>query len=73
MNTVEEIKELLQKNKKRLDKELQQSKEAVSLIKKSMHSSLSEEEKEKVKIVRKFNLHGSVWQKWKQDDDRIRK
>ena len=30
-------------------------------------------EKEKVKIVRKFNLHGSVWQKWKQDDDRIRK
>jgi hypothetical protein len=50
MNTVEEIKELLQKNKKRLDKELQQSKEAVSLIKKSMHSSLSEEEKEKVKI-----------------------
>ena len=37
MNTVEEIKELLQKNKKRLDKELQQSKEAVSLIKKSMH------------------------------------
>ena len=35
MNTVEEIKELLQKNKKRLDKELQQSKEAVSLIKKS--------------------------------------
>ena len=45
MNTVEEIKELLQKNKKRLDKELQQSKEAVSLIKKSMHSSLSYEER----------------------------
>ena len=50
MNTVEEIKELLQKNKKRLDKELQQSKEAVSLIKKSMRSPLSDEEKDKVKI-----------------------
>ena len=50
MNTVEEIKDLLQKNKKRLDKELQESKEAVSLIKKSMHSTLSETEKEKVKI-----------------------
>ena len=31
MNTVEEIKELLQKNKKRLDKELQQSKEALAI------------------------------------------
>ena len=50
MNTVEEIKELPQKNKKRLDKELQQSKEAVSLIKKSMRSPLSDEEKDKVKI-----------------------
>ena len=49
MNTVEEIKELLQKNKKRLDKELQESEEAIFLIKKSTHSSLSEEEKEKVK------------------------
>ena len=29
MNSVDEIKELLQKNKKRLVKELQQSKEAV--------------------------------------------
>ena len=47
MNTVEEIKDLLQKNKKRLDKELKESKEAVSLIKKSMHSPLSEIEKEK--------------------------
>ncbi|CAI8426165.1 MAG: Uncharacterised protein [Flavobacterium sp. SCGC AAA160-P02] len=49
MNSVEEIKELLQKNKKRLNIELQQSKEAVRLIKKSTHTTLSEEEKEKVK------------------------
>ena len=50
MNSVDEIKELLQKNKKRLVKELQQSKESVFLIKKSTHSSLSEDEKEKVRI-----------------------
>ena len=50
MNTVEEIKELLNKNKMRLHKELQQSKEAMHLIKKSTHSSLSDEEKEKIKI-----------------------
>jgi len=50
MNSVDEIKELLQKNKKRLVKELQQSKEAVFLIKKSTYSSLSEDEKEKVRI-----------------------
>ncbi len=50
MTSVDEIKELLKKNKKRLAKELQQSKEAVSLIKKATHSSLSEEEKEKIKI-----------------------
>ena len=50
MNSVDEIKELLQKNKKRLVKELQQSKEAVFLSKKSTHSSLSEDEKEKVRI-----------------------
>ena len=50
MTSVDEIKELLQKNKKRLGKELQQSKEAMSLIKKSTHSSLSDEEKEKIKI-----------------------
>ncbi len=50
MNTVEELKELLQKNKKRLNKELQQSKEAMSLIKKSTHTSLSEDEKEKIKV-----------------------
>lgn len=50
MTTAEEIRELLQKNKKRLQKELQQSKEAVVLIRKSTHSSLNEEEKEKIKI-----------------------
>ena len=50
MTSVEEIKELVQKNKQRLAKELQQSKEAVFLIKKGTHTSLSEEEKEKVKV-----------------------
>tara|TARA_R110002072_G_scaffold72613_14_gene173482 strand:- start:3500 stop:3793 length:294 start_codon:yes stop_codon:yes gene_type:complete len=50
MNTVEEIKELLHKNKMRLYKELQQSKEAMHLIKKSTHTHLNEEEKEKIKI-----------------------
>ena len=50
MTSVDEIKELLQKNKKRLYKELQQSKEAMALIKKSTHTSLTEEEKEKIKI-----------------------
>lgn len=48
--TVEEIRQLLQKNKKRLDQELRQSKEAVRLIKKATHSSLNAEEKEKIKI-----------------------
>lgn len=50
MNSVDEIKELLKRNKKRLSKELSQSKEAVSLIKKSMHTSLDDDEKEKIKI-----------------------
>ncbi len=50
MTSVEEIKELLQKNKKRLAKELSQSKEAIFLIKKSMHTSLSDDEKQKIKI-----------------------
>lgn len=50
MTSKEELKELLQKNKQRLNKELQQSKEAMSLIKKSTHSNLSDEEKEKVKV-----------------------
>lgn len=50
MNTQEEIIALLQKNKRLLKKELGQSKEALSLLKKSTHTSLSEEEKEKIKI-----------------------
>ena len=49
MNTVDEIKEAIQKNKKRLVKELKESKELVFLLRKSMTSSLSSEEKEKVK------------------------
>ncbi|MHB0754887.1 LETM1 domain-containing protein [Polaribacter sp. M15] len=49
MKTVDEIKELLQRNKLRLFQELSQSKEAMQLIRKSTHSKLSEEEKEKVK------------------------
>ena len=50
MNSIEEIKTLLHKNKRRLALELKQSKEAVFLIKKATHSNLSEEEKEKIKI-----------------------
>lgn len=50
MTTVDEIKGLLNRNKKRLQKELEQSKEAMSLIRKSMHTSLDDEEKEKIKI-----------------------
>ena len=50
MNTQEEIIALLQKNKRLLKKELGQSKEALSLLKKSTHTSLSEEEREKIKI-----------------------
>lgn len=50
MTTVDEIKGLLHRNKKRLQKELEQSKEAMSLIRKSMHTSLDDEEKEKIKI-----------------------
>ncbi|WP_272148669.1 LETM1 domain-containing protein [Tenacibaculum aiptasiae] len=49
MSTVDEIKEAIQKNKKRLAKELQESKELVFLIKKSITTNLSEEEKVKVK------------------------
>ncbi len=49
MNTVDEIKEAIQKNKKRLAKELTESKELVFLIKKSMTTSLSSEEKDKIK------------------------
>ncbi len=50
MNTVDEIKELLHKNKIRLIQELHQSKEAMHLIRKSTHSNLTNEEKEKIKI-----------------------
>lgn len=50
MTTVEEIKELLVKNKKRLHQELLQSKEAVRLIRKSTHTTLNDEEKEKIKV-----------------------
>ncbi len=50
MQTVEEIKALLQKNKLRLYQELSQSKEAMQLIKKSTTLKLSKEEKEKIKI-----------------------
>ncbi|MGB1041829.1 MAG: LETM1 domain-containing protein [Tenacibaculum sp.] len=49
MTTVDEIKEALQKNKKRLAKELTESKELVFLIKKSMTTSLTKDEKEKIK------------------------
>ena len=49
MSSVEEIKDLLLKNKKRLHLELQQSKEAIYLLKKSTHTTLTEEDKEKVK------------------------
>ena len=47
---VDEIKELLSKNKKRLGQELKESKEVVQLIKKSTHSNLSDDEKSKIKI-----------------------
>ncbi|WP_299052481.1 LETM1 domain-containing protein [uncultured Polaribacter sp.] len=50
MKTVEEFKEILQKNKLRLLQELSQSKEAMQLIKKSTRTKLSSEEKEKIKI-----------------------
>ena len=50
MTTVEEIKELLLKNKNRLIEELKQSKEVVFLIKKATHTSLNEAEKEKIKV-----------------------
>jgi len=49
MNSIDEIKTLLYKNKVKLAQELKQSKEAVFLIKKGTHSQLSQEEKEKIK------------------------
>ena len=50
MQTVEEIKILLHKNKLRLYQELSQSKEAMQLIRKSAKTQLTNEEKEKIKI-----------------------
>jgi len=50
MITTNEIKALLQKNKKRLVHELNQSKELVSLLKKSTHEKLSDVEKEQLKV-----------------------
>ncbi|MDB4199109.1 LETM1 domain-containing protein [Polaribacter sp.] len=50
MQTIDEIKELLHRNKLRLHQELSQSKEAMFLIKKSMHANLSEEEKLKIRV-----------------------
>ncbi|MEJ6675381.1 MAG: LETM1 domain-containing protein [Polaribacter sp.] len=50
MQTIDEIKLLLQKNKLRLYQELSQSKEALFLLRKSTHTPLDEEEKAKVRI-----------------------
>jgi hypothetical protein len=50
MQTIEEIKILLHKNKLRLYQELSQSKEAMHLIRKSTHQKLSLEEKMKIRI-----------------------
>ena len=49
MNTVDEIKEAIYKNKKRLAKELQESRELLFLVRKSLTTSLTDEEKAKVK------------------------
>lgn len=50
MQTIDEIKLLLQKNKLRLYQELSQSKEALFLLRKSTHTPLDEKEKAKVRI-----------------------
>ncbi len=50
MQTIEEVKALLLKNKQMLFQELKQSKEALQIIKKATHTSLSDEEKEKIKV-----------------------
>ncbi|EAR11904.1 hypothetical protein PI23P_11242 [Polaribacter irgensii 23-P] len=50
MQTIEEIKLLLHKNKLRLYQELSESKEALFLLRKSTHTPLNEEEKVKVKM-----------------------
>mgnify|MGYP003385765361 CR=1 FL=1 len=49
MTSREELKVLLTKNKARLAKELAESKEVVGLIKKSIKTDLTEEEKLKVR------------------------
>ena len=49
MTTLEEIKELLNKNKTRFLKELEESREVVHLVKKSRKTALTEAEKTKVK------------------------
>jgi hypothetical protein len=50
MQSVEEIKLLLHKNKLRLYQELSESKEALFLLRKSTHTALNEEEKLKVRL-----------------------
>ena len=50
MQTIDEIKLLLQKNKLRLYQELSESKEARFLLRKSTHTPLNEEEKAKVRV-----------------------
>ena len=49
MTTFEEIKELLNKNKTRFLKELEESREVVHLVQKSRKTALTEAEKTKVK------------------------
>lgn len=49
MTSLDEVKDLINKNKKRLSKELMESKEAVQLIQKSIKTELSDEEKIKIK------------------------
>jgi len=49
MTSIDDIKELLKKNKRRFLKELAQSKELVFLLKKSMNENLNDKEKAKVK------------------------
>ena len=46
---IQDIKESIQKNKLRLGKEIRESKELFSLLKKSTHKKLTSEEKKKVK------------------------
>ena len=49
MSAVDEIKELVRKNRKRLYQELIESKELMVLLTKSTYKKLTEDEKEKVK------------------------